>query len=258
MRYSHDQEIRYYQSYTDDFVMSRKQSHELPENYVWLHKSLIYRCIARGFQFVAAIISFFYCRLYLNVKIVNQYVLKECGKSGFFLYGNHTQPVGDVFIPFRVLFPRCCYVIASPANLGIPVLGPMLPLFGALPTSESASDLKKLKDAVCKRIRDRSCVVIYPEAHVWPWYTGIRPYAAVSFGFPVMNNVPAYSMTTTYQKRRFGKKPDITIYIDGPFYPDVSLPQKVQKEKLRNAVYECMVQRSKYSTYQYIQYEKFN
>lgn len=59
-------------------------------------------------------------------------VLRQCAKSGCFLYGNHTQPVGDAFIPVRALAPKRSYVVVSPANLGIRVLGPLLPMLGAL------------------------------------------------------------------------------------------------------------------------------
>ena len=63
-------------------------------------------------------------------------------------------------------------------------------------------------------------------------------------------------MTTTYQKRRRGKKPGITVYLDGPFHGDDTLPLKKRAEELRQWVYACMTQRSMASTYAYITYEK--
>ena len=63
-------------------------------------------------------------------------------------------------------------------------------------------------------------------------------------------------MTTTYQKGR--KKPKITIYFDGPFYPD-NLDNKKEKIKnLHDKVYNNMVENSKHSTYSYITYKKKN
>lgn len=44
-------------------------------------------------------------------------------------------------------------------------------------------------------------------------------------------------MTTTYQKRKFGKHPKITVYIDGPFFPDSTLTKKSNK-KLHDQVFE--------------------
>jgi len=124
------------------------------------------------------------------------------------------------------------------------------------PAPESFRGMKKFNEAIRQRIREGNCVVLYPEAHVWPWYTGIRPFPATSFGFQVECSAPSFCMTTTYQKRKHGKKPGITIYLDGPFYPDTSLPMKKQKNRLRDEIYNCMTRRSKNSTYQYIIYEE--
>jgi len=247
-------ETRYYRSFTDDFVESRNQSFRVPENYTWIHENLFYRIISRCLYLLAVLFAFPYCRFWLHVKIKNKSVLKQHVKSGCFLYGNHTQPMGDAFIPFRVLALKRVYIVVNPANLGIPVLGPLLPVLGALPLPDTIGQMKKLNEAIRMRIREQGCVVFYPEAHVWPWYTGIRPFPPVSFGFPVEYSAPSFCMTTTCQKRKYGKKPGITIYLDGPFYPDSSLPKKKQKEQLCDRIYDCMVRRSQNSTYQYINY----
>ena len=58
------------------------------------------------------------------------------------------------------------------------------------------------------------------------------------------------------QKKRFGKRPKITIYIDGPFYPETCETQRESATILRDKVYKQMVLRSKNSTYEYVKYEK--
>ena len=52
------------------------------------------------------------------------------------------------------------------------------------------------------------------------------------------------------------KKPKITVYVDGPFYPKPELHGKEQEIELRNQIYNCMVERSKNSTYEYYKYYK--
>lgn len=248
--------IRYYQSYTDDFIESHDQFLKLPDDYEWISENPFYCAASRLTYLLGRIFAFFYCRYGLHIKIENREILEECQDTGFFLYGNHTQIIGDAFIPIHVVTPRRGYAVVSPANLGIPVLGKILPYLGALPLPESFGGMKKLDGAIRQRIQEKSCVVLYPEAHVWPWYTGIRPLPAASFGFPVECAVPSFCMTTTYQKRRHGKKPDITIYVDGPFYPDTTRSRKEQKTGLRDEIYDCMSRRSRKSTYQYIIYKK--
>ena len=97
--------------------------------------------------------------------------------------------------------------------------------------------------------------MIYPEAHIWPFYTGIRPFKDTSFRYPVQQKLPVFSLTNTYQKRRYSKKPKMVTYIDGPFYADASLPVRQQKKMLRDQVYEIMKKRAKNNTVVCVRYE---
>ena len=249
------EKVYYYKSYDDDLVKSKNQDYKLKENYKWIHDNIFYGLCSNILYFIAYIFGVFYCRFFLHVKIKNRKILKKYKKQGYFLYGNHTQPMGDVFIPAVVRKSKRIYVIVSQANLGVAGIGPLLPMIGALPIPNSIKDMKKLKQAINKRIEQKKCVVIYPEAHVWPYYTEIRPFNKTAFKFPVECNVPSFCMTTTYYKRKIGKRPGIMVYIDGPFIPDDKLSKKENEEKLRQEIDNCMKDRSKNSTYQYIKYE---
>ena len=70
------------------------------------------------------------------------------------------------------------------------------------------------------------------------------------------NRVPAFGLTVTFQKRRFGKKPKITAFIDGPIVPNTELPPKEQAADLQTKVTETMKSRAKANTYTYINYIK--
>lgn len=249
-------DTRYYKSYEDDFIESKNQFYEISEDYIWYHKNPFYRISSWLVYKVATIIDFFYCKCILKVKVINSKALKKYKHTGYFLYGNHTQPVGDALIPTYVCGGKRVRVIVSPANLGIPVLGKILPMLGALPVPKTRKRLLKFKEAIDLRIKEGNCIVVYPEAHVWEYYTKIRPFSADSFRFPVENNMPTFCMTTTYQKSKRSEKPDITVYIDGPFFTNTTCLPKGQRQILRNEVYECMVKRSKNSTYEYIHYEE--
>ena len=45
-------------------------------------------------------------------------------------------------------------------------------------------------------------------------------------------------------------------YLDGPFYPDRSLPPRARAQALRDEIYKTMVGRSKESDCEYIRYVK--
>ena len=198
--------IYYYKTYNDDFVKSKNQDYKLPDDYKWIKNNILYKLCSNVLYFIAYTFSFFYCTLFLHVKVKNRKVLKKYKKQGYFLYGNHTQAIGDVFIPTRVCRTKRIYTIASSANIGVAGIGKFLPMLGILPIPDNISKMKELLKAVKQRIVQKKCVVIYPEAHVWPYYTKIRPFQNTAFKFPIDTDSLSFCMTTTYQKRKFSSK----------------------------------------------------
>lgn len=246
--------IRYYNSYTDDFEQSANEDFALPDNYKWVRTDFLSRLLSAIIYSLAVIFSTVYCRCFLHMRVKGRKNLKGV-KGGFFIYGNHTQPVGDVFIPALCVFPKRIYTVVSTANYGIRVIGKILVFLGALPTTDSLRGIKELNRAIEYRIEHGHPIVIYPEAHVWEYYTDIRPFPDTSFKFPVKLNRPAFAMTVTYKKSRLFKKPIMEVFLDGPFYPSGD-KAKERAVSLHHQVFTAMKQRSKNSNYEYIEYKK--
>ena len=246
--------IRYYSSFDDDFEETKNQNYILPNNYKWIKKDL-FSCIISGLTYGLAIIfGGIYCKLFLHIKIRGKRNLKGI-KNGFFIYGNHTQPVGDVFIPALCAFPKRIYTLVSTANYGIPFIGKILPSLGALPIVNSLYGIKQLNEAIKYRISQNHPIVIYPEAHVWEYYTDIRPFPDTSFRFPIKLNKLAFAMTVTYKKSKLFKKPITEVFIDGPFYAEGN----TDKEKVRDLhekIISKMIERSRNSNCRYIEYRQ--
>ena len=117
--------------------------------------------------------------------------------------------------------------------------------------------MSKLEKYIEEKIKNKNSITIYPEAHIWPYYTKIRPFKAVSFKYPAKLNAPVYSITNTYQS--YGKKHkkiQLVSYVDGPFYPDEKLTLKERQQDLRDRVYNKMVERSKNNNIEHIKYIK--
>ena len=246
-----DQKIRYYTSFADDFVETRDQNHRVPADYPWAPNRFL-----SGLVYAAAVLfSGVYLRLFLHVRYKNRRALKAGRENGAFIYCNHTQPFGDVFLPALPCLPGRIYTVVSPANLAIPVIGKILPYLGALPIPDTMQGMRRFTAAMEGRLNERRYIAIFPEAHVWEYYTGIRPYGERAFKYPVKFDRPVYAMTVTYQRRRWGRKPRATVYIDGPFSTDTDLSPKARTEQLRDRVYDCMKDRSRNSNYDYIRYE---
>lgn len=248
------EKIRYYHSFDEDFIESKEQNYKLDADYKWLRHDILSKFLSVLIYTLALIFSSVYCHLFLHLKFKNRKALRGTAKSGAFIYANHTQPVGDVFCPALAAFPNRIYTLVSPANLGIPFIGKILPYLGALPIADNIKGIKKLNEAIEYRLEQNRCIVIFPEAHVWEYCTFIRPFGAASFKFPVKYDKPVFCLTATYQKRKFGKKPKMTIYADGPFYADKTLSPKEQAADLQNRVSNKMKERSANSNCEYIKY----
>lgn len=240
----------------DDFVSSSNQNYQLPNDYQWIRTGkwwLATNIIVTAMADMAAWILF---RMIKRPKIVFAEKIRNYHDAGFFVYGNHTQTHLDALMAFHLLPRRFVNIIASPANLGVSIIGRMLPLAGVLPIPSSFHKLREFTQAVNQQARDGHAVFIYPEAHVWPFYTKIRPFSRSAFHYPVDTSLASFCLTTTYQARRWSKKPKIVIYVDGPFYPRQGLDKRQQELDLKQQIVDCMTSRSSLNDIEYIHYKK--
>lgn len=247
-------ETRYYSSYEDDFEESANQNYALPESYEWVKNDILSKLLSGLVYGTAVVLGGAYCKCFLHMKVKGRRKLKGL-KGDFFIYGNHTQPVGDVFIPALCVLPKRIYTVVSTANYGIPFIGKILPYLGALPVVGSLHGIKELNKAIEERINKNHPIVIYPEAHVWEYYTEIRPFPETSFKYPAKLNKPVIAMTVTYRKSKVFKRPVMEVYLDGPYYATEE-SVKERTKSLHDRVYDVMKKRSKNSNVEYIQYRK--
>lgn len=203
--------------------------------------------------------------LYLKIKFNHKYIgtekFKKYRKEGFFIYSNHTQAFSDTFTPSVAVYPKRNFLIVNPANISLKGTGWLVELLGAIPIPEGIEAYKNFLNRIKNRIDKGYSISIYPEAHIWPYYTKIRPFKDVSFKYPVQLNTPVFCITNTYQeeknlKNKLKKKISMVSYIDGPFFPDNSLNKKEAQEKLRDEVYKKMCERSKNNNVEKIIYKK--
>lgn len=250
------QVIYYSDELNDEFSTAKITPKKIDGNYKYIHKS-IFKKFTHFFWYrmVAYPIAFLYLKLWYRHKIIGKKQIKK-EKGGYILYGNHTHAMCDALIPTFVSYPKHAYVIVHPNNVSMPFLGRITPSLGAIPLPDDLDSSKNFVEALKYRVGEDKCVMIYPEAHIWPFYTKIRPFTSLSFRYPVQFNKPVYCFTNTYQKRRFVKHPRIVTYVDGPFYPNSEKSAKENRENLRNIVYETMVKRSENNSQEVIKYIK--
>ena len=212
--------------------------------------------IARFFWYrvVAMPIAFFYLKLKFRHKIVGKKAFKKAKKQGFFIYGNHTQIIGDALIPSFVRFPHDAYVIVHANNVSMPYLGRVTPYMGALPLPDDMEATRNFIAIIEKRLKQKKSIFIYPEAHIWPYYTDIRDFSDKSFSYPARLCTPVFCFTNVYKRGVLSAR--IITYIDGPFYPDKSLSLPERRRALRDQVFCAMKKQAEKSDFEKIRYIK--
>ena len=208
------------------------------------------------YRVVATPLAFLYLKLKFRHTIIGRDALKQARGKGIFIFGNHTQIIADALIPTFVSFPTDAYIIVHPNNVSMPVLGHITPWIGALPLPDDREAARNFLAIIEKRIAQKKAIFIYPEAHIWPYYTGIRPFPDDSFSYPIKYGAPIFCFTNTYQKRKHARAPRLVTYVDGPFYPNDALPLREKRQDLRDRVHACMTERSRLSDCVVIEYRR--
>lgn len=252
--------IYYKDELNDEFSKAKIIPKEIDENYKYIHKNKLWDFASFVFQNIFSMpIKLLYSKIKFRIKYIGKKKLKPYKKSAYFVYVNHTQIFADTFIPSIPIYPKRNFFIVNPENISMKFLGKIVELLGAIPIPTNKNGMKNFLEAIKEKVKRNYSITIYPEAHIWPYYTKIRPFKEVSFKYPVKFQTPTFCMTNTYQS--YGKKKNkvkIVTYIDGPFFTNNELSINEQRHELRNKVYDCMTKRSKNSNIEYIKYEKIN
>lgn len=238
----------YSENQEEDFGTLGHSDKPLPKNFKYLHKNIFYRVGSWMLYYLVALpILFCYGKIFYGVKVKNRKALKYLKKEkiGCFLYGNHTNNI-DAFISHVFISPRRrSYVISNAAAVTFnKFIGFLVMQLGCLPIPQTIDHGREFKKAMEKRIADGNCIVIYPEAKIWPYYTDVRKFKYTSFKYPVMLNKPVVFFSVTYRKPKgpFKKilKPRITVTLSDVIKPDLDIKVNDAALKLSQNCYDFL------------------
>lgn len=253
-----NRKVIYYQDeLNDEFSTAKIEPRIIDENYKYKHSIIWNICSYIMQNIISMPIKVLYAKLKFRIRYIGKEKLKSFKKQGYFIYANHTQAFSDTFIPSIANYPKRNFLIVNPANVSIKYAKTAIEMLGAIPTPSTKTAMKNFLQTIEEKIDKKYSITIYPEAHIWPYYTKIRPFKDVSFKYPVELNTPVFCITNTYQS--YGKNKDkikIISYIDGPFFKNNNLSKKEQQKDLRDRVYNQMTEKSKNSNIEYIKYIK--
>lgn len=249
--------IYYDDELNNDFSGITRKDIKFSDDYKYIHKNIFYRFFAFiVYRIIMTPVAFIYTKLKFKIKFVGKEKLKEVD-GAYFIYANHTLVPGDGYIPNVLTFPKRNFVVVGKDNLALKGTRTFMKMVGAFLVPQSIKMTRNFVSGISYYLDKGSNIVIYPEAHIWPYYTKIRPFKQVSFSYPVKFNKPSFAMCVTYQKRKHSPKPRITVYVDGPFYPNLNgMSSKEAQVELHKKIYDSLVKFSENSTYEYYEYRK--
>ena len=253
------QTVFYKDELNDDFAGNDIKTAKINSDYKYINKSWLFRFNSWWLRYLFAVPVLMIMMLFMyRPKIKNKQVLKQVKKTGYYVYANHVVPLDPIIIPVKANPGKACVIISGPDAFSIhPIVTWLIKHFLAIPIPNNKDMFDNYVDALSWHIKKKHRVLIFPEAHIWPYYNRIRHFKAGSFRYPVNDNAPIVTMTTTFKQRKGNRPPKPIIYVDGPFYPDESLPYRERVDDLANKAYEAMKYRSENEdNYEYIHYEK--
>lgn len=251
--------IYYRDELNDDFANTGAKPRHLPKGYRYLHRGVVYYVLSCFLYYVIAIpVLWIYAKIVYSFRTVGHKKLHRFRfqRGGYFVYGNHTA-VGDaMFAPTEVVNPRRTYIVSSRDAL-IPGLGWLENMIGIMPLPETPEERERFVAAIQAHYHHGDAILIFPEAHIWPYCTRIRPFPDQSFTYPAQLGAPVLAICTTYEKHKIFKfrKPRAVVHLSEPIYPDMSKPLGERTHLLREAVYAYMVDvSSSLENVEYIRY----
>lgn len=248
--------IWYSDPLNDDFAGTDIKTQTIPSDFPFVDDRPLYKLAAAiVYEGVVRPLVTAFIKLRYRQRFVGREKLRSRG-GGAFVFANHTMTAGDAFIPNMLDFRRKNYIVTGPDAVSIRGVRTLVRVLGAIPLASTANGMAKFVTALERRCGEGATVTVYPEAHIWPYYTGIRPFRPTSFRYPVRLGAPVFALTNVFHKKRFSlsRIPRVVSYIDGPFFPDPELPERQAAQDLRDRVYAQMLERAALSDYEYIRY----
>ena len=234
----------------DDFASTKIARKTLPKKLKFYHKNLIYRFLSNCVYYLIGVpFAWLFVKIVYGAKIVGKKKWKRARlrKTGVFVYANHTTAADALFVPLLLALPKRTRIICSIEAVSNSFLRPIEIFLGALPLPDSSEQRKPFVDAVSYSSKKRhDAILIFPEAHIWPYCTRIRPFGEQAFTYPAQEGLPVVSCCTTFERRKILRflPPRHVIHVSDAFYPEMDLPLGERSKKLRDQAYDYMVETS--------------
>lgn len=250
--------------YTDDInddtsrFNTRKVS--IDDKYSYLPTSILYKFSSGVFYYFFAKPLLYFITIFIQkIKVRGIKNIRKLKNTGYIIYCNHTHFSDAYIMPTRITGFKRTYIICDKLSLGIPIINKLVKGLGGLPVPDTKTATVNLNKVVDSLLEKKKAIVVYPEAHIWKYFTGTREFSATSFKFASRNNVPVVPIAVTYEKHKFlgrYRKPRMIYNIGEPIYSKVDLNVKENAQYLRDETFTYIKNvvgcETNYSYYKYI------
>jgi len=242
----------------DDFNDLGNVRPDVPKGYKYKRTNVFFCIWAWALYHIIAVPILWVGMFFKGIRVEGRSHLRNVKGSGAFVYGNHVA-YSDVTKYQTIVFPfRTVNILGYSDSLAIPVVKHLVRALGylPLPLKGDLDNLIALNDAFkFYTLKRKQLVLIFPEAHIWPYYTKIREFGYGSFAYPASINVPVIPTTTVWRKSKFSKRPLQTIIIGEPIFPKANYDANQNKIYLHD---ECLKSMRNMANsrkqYEYIEY----
>lgn len=244
--------IYYSNVWDDDFGGKKRPTKDRYDGSIHIKRTGLYAFLSNVF-FYSIVVPLVWiwnvligCMRFKGKKNLKQFKKKN---ESCFIYSNHAG-VKDVTGNYLLMLPKRLNTIGYSDATSSFILKWLVPLLGFVPLPTDIHDMNKFMDALKFYLEEKKqSIVIFPEAHIWKSYTGVRDFKRVSFRYPAMMNKAVVPIFYARRKRKglwkLFKNPRITCIVGEPIYPDPNLSVKENTQILGDKCYESMLKMSK-------------
>ncbi|MCL2522044.1 MAG: 1-acyl-sn-glycerol-3-phosphate acyltransferase [Erysipelotrichales bacterium] len=195
----------------------------LPDDYPFFQKGFFHLI---AYFFVARImvsIAYFYAYIFMGLKVKGKKNKKLIKKKGCIVISNHIHP-WDSYILVGKFLPRRLFATSLQSNLGLPIIGKIIELCGAVPIPEKREQYPKFLASMSEALKKGKKVLVYPEGSLNLYSQEIKPFKKGAVRFATENASLILPCCFTFRNpgfiRRiflFRKKPLITLHYLPPY-----------------------------------------
>ncbi len=211
------------------FTTKKNKKHKVvDENWKYKRKNPFYIIGAGFLRLLALIFLPIWMKCSTHYKIRGKENLKGLKKKGVVIVSNHVHPTDSPLIATRVFGAgRKVRIITLSGNMDIPVASDLMVALGAIPIADTIRGVKNFTTTINELLQKGKPVLFFPEAALWPYYRGLRPFHKGAFTFAVKNKAIILPILTTFTTKKNGKQ-KMVLTICQPI-----MPQDKSAEELR-------------------------